>query len=441
MIRLIYNLLFPFGLFFFLPAYLLKMQRRGNYRRNFGQRFGFYSPEVRARLARGSVTWIHAVSVGEVAIALKFARKLRALDPTFRSVLTTTTTTGFAVAEREADEWMEVMYNPLDFWPIVQRAFAMIRPMRIVLVEAEVWPNLAAEARAREIPLALINARLSDRSERRFHRFKAIIAPTFGCLDLVCVQEIGDVDRWAGLGIPRARIKQVGSIKYDPLEAKSDPTVPREVLRALAIDDQRPILLGGSTHAGEEKILAEVFQQLRPEFPALLLIIAPRHSERAQEVRKELEGPGLSVALRSNAGSGDVVATPDCVLLDTTGELRNWYSVATVVFVGKSLTAHGGQNPVESIIAGKPVIFGPHMENFLALARALLAHEAAIEICDANELSARVAELLRNPFVGQRLVENAEQVLAVHRGATERTAELVRSLGHPPDTHDRTAAK
>ena len=179
----------------------------------------------------------------------------------------------------------------------------------------------------------------------------------------------------------------------------------------------------------------EVFQKLRLEFPALLLIIAPRHSERAQEVRKELEGLGLTVALRSQAGSGGP-ATPDCVLLDTTGELRNWYSIATVVFVGKSLTAHGGQNPVEAIVAGKPVIFGPHMENFLALARALLTHEAAIEINDANELSARVAELLRNPLVGRRLVENAEQVLAVHRGATERTAELVNSLGHLLSKHD-----
>jgi len=441
MIRLIYNLLFPLGLLFFLPGYLLKMQRRGNYRRNFGQRFGLYSREVRARLARSSVTWIHAVSVGEVAIALKFARKLRALDPTFRSVLTTTTTTGFAVAEREADEWIEVMYNPLDFWPIVRRAFAIIRPVRIVLVEAEVWPNLAAEARARKVPLALINARLSERSEQRFHRFKAIIAPTFSCLDLVCVQEAADIDRWAGLGIPRVRIKQVGSIKYDPLEAKSDPTVPMEVLRALAIDDQRPILFGGSTHAGEEEILAEVFQKLRPEFPALRLIIAPRHSERTQEVRRELEGLGLNVALRSKARSEDVAATPDCVLLDTTGELRNWYSIATVVFVGKSVTAHGGQNPVEPIIAGKPVIFGPHMENFLALARSLLAHQAAIEICDANELSARVAELLRNPIVGQQLVENAAQVLAVHRGATERTAELVKSLGDTSSTRDGTAAK
>ena len=223
---------------------------------------------------------------------------------------------------------------------------------------------------------------------------------------------------------------QVRSARSD-----TDPTFPRKSFAALAIDDQRPILFGGSTHAGEEEILAEVFQKLRAGISGA----RPNHRSAPcgtnPEARKELEELGLTVALRSKAGSGDLVATPDCVLLDTTGELRDWYSVATVVFMGKSLTAHGGQNPVEPIIAGKPVIFGPHMENFLALARSLLTQEAAIEVSDANELSARAAELLRNPFVRQRLVENAEQVLAVHRGATERTAELVSSLGCPPETH------
>src|SRR5215203_753745 len=187
MIRLLYNLLLPIGLLFFLPGYFLKLRRRGNYRRKFGQRLGIYSHEVRARLAGGQPTWIHAVSVGEVAIALKLATKLRELEPDFRCVLTTTTTTGFAFAEKEASDWMEVMYNPVDLWPIVQRAFAGIQPRRIVLVEAEVWPNLAAGARARRIPLALVNARLSRKSERRFQRFQPFVAPTFRCLDLVCV--------------------------------------------------------------------------------------------------------------------------------------------------------------------------------------------------------------------------------------------------------------
>jgi len=200
MIRFFYNLFYPIGLLFFLPGQVTKLLRRGNYRHKLGQRFGFYGTDVRARLGAHRNTWIHAVSVGEVAIALKLAAKLRQLDPEFFCVLTTTTTTGFQVANAGADDWMEVLYNPLDFWPITQSAFATIRPVRLILVEAEVWPNLAAEARNRRVPLALVNARLSKRSEARFRRFRSFIAPTFRCLDAVCVQEEDDVDRWVGLG-------------------------------------------------------------------------------------------------------------------------------------------------------------------------------------------------------------------------------------------------
>lgn len=427
MIRLIYNLLFPIGLMLFMPGYLLKMRRRGNYRRNFGQRFGVYAPDARPQPSDSARTWIHAVSVGEVAIALKLARKLRDLDPGFECVVTTTTTTGFAFAEKEAPEWMRVMYNPLDFLPIVWRAFATIRPSRIVLVEAEVWPNLAAEARRRGIPLALVNARLSARSERRFRRVRALVAPTFRCLDLVCAQEAGDVVRWEALGIPRERVHDVGSIKYDPAETQQNSGFGLEILRKLGIDETVPILLGGSTHLGEEEILADVLRELRTEFPTLTLVVAPRHVERTHEIRARLQQLGLVVALRSES-DGPGATVPDCLLLDTTGELRDWYGVATVVFMGKSLTTHGGQNPVEPILAGKPVVFGPHMENFARLAISLLENDAAVRVQDRDSLARAAAELLRDTGARTRLVGNAQRVLATHRGATQRTAELLLAL-------------
>ena len=165
MIRFIYNLFWPIGLLFFLPGYLAKMIRRGGYREKFGQRLGFYDRELRVRPSKQRSTWLHAVSVGEVNVALKLANALRTLEPDLRCVLTTTTTTGFALACKNALPWIEVMYTPLDYWPIMRRAFSVIRPARIVLVEAEIWPNLAAEAHACRIPLALVNARLSPRSE------------------------------------------------------------------------------------------------------------------------------------------------------------------------------------------------------------------------------------------------------------------------------------
>jgi 3-deoxy-D-manno-octulosonic-acid transferase len=427
MIRFFYNLLYPLGLLFFLPGQITKLVRRGNYRPKLGQRFGFYDPDVRARLGSYRCTWIHAVSVGEVAIAVKLSAKLRQLDPDFFCVLTTTTTTGFQVANSEPNERMEVLYSPLDFWPIMRRAFAAIRPLRIVLVEAEVWPNLAAEARHRRIPLALVNARLSKRSEARFQRFRSLIGPTFRCLDAVCVQEPEEVQRWVALGIPRERIHDVGSIKYDPTDVRLNPDLPLEILRSFEIDRDSPILFGGSTHAGEEEILGEIFQRLRADFPAFVLIIAPRHVERAREIRGRLERLGLHVGLRSEAGRAGI-STPDCLLLDTTGELQHWYAVATIVFVGKSLTARGGQNPVEPILAGKPVLFGPHMENFSALAQALIANKAAVQVRDPNSLQEQIAWLLRDREAALRLVANAQSVLARHSGATSRTAKLVLEL-------------
>ena len=216
MIRFIYNLFWPIGLLFFLPGYLAKMIRRGGYREKFGQRLGIYDRELRVRLSKRESTWLHAVSVGEVNIALKLAHALRALEPDLCCVLTTTTTTGFALANKNAPPWIDVMYTPLDYWPIMRRAFSVIRPTRIVLVEAEVWPNLVALAHERRIPTILVNARLSPRSESRFRRFRFFVAPTFRLLDLVCAQEPEDVDRWAAIGVARDRIRAVGSIKYDP---------------------------------------------------------------------------------------------------------------------------------------------------------------------------------------------------------------------------------
>ena len=425
--RFIYNLLWPLGLLLFLPGYLVKMIRRGGYREKFGQRLGWYDVGLRSRLRKRRSTWLHAVSVGEVAVALKLAARLRTLEPDQPCVLTTTTTTGFAFANKNAPDWIDVMYTPLDFWPIMRRALRVIRPSKVVLVEAEVWPNLVAEAHARQIPIALVNARLSPRSERRFRQFHFVVAPIFARLDLVCVQDADDIERWAALGVDRARIRHVGSIKYDPENGDVDPSVAEGFLGALKIDRNRLIILGGSTHPGEEEILGKIFCNLRQEFPELFLIIAPRHAERAREVRAKLEQLGLAVALRSEISLAQG-PLHDGVVLDSTGELRDWYTAATIVFMGKSLTARGGQNPVEPILAGKPILFGPHMENFSTLARALVMSEGAIEVSGAESLEARMIALLRDSGARTRLVANAQRVLATHGGATTRTAKLVTSL-------------
>jgi 3-deoxy-D-manno-octulosonic-acid transferase len=426
MSRFIYNLLWPIGLLFFLPRYLLKMFRRGGYRAGFGQRLGLYDRAMRARLDGRNPVWLHAVSVGEVSIALKLASALRALRPDQLVVLTTTTTTGFAFAQAKAPGWIEVMYSPLDFWPIMRRAFSVIEPGRIALVEAEVWPNLMAETRQRRVPVCLVNARLSPRSEQRFRRFNVFVRPMFRLLDLVCVQNEVDIARWTALGIERERIAWTGSVKYDPEEMELDKTLPESVLKHLHIETGRPVLLGGSTHHGEEETLARAFQKLRRTIPNLLLIVAPRHVERSRAILITLQRLGLKVVLRSQSDKSKEAI--DCLLIDSTGELRHWYAVADVVFIGKSLTAHGGQNPAEAIVAGKPVVFGPHMENFSGLADVLVNRGGAVAVQFAEELEKACGDLLRDGEARARLVRNAQEVLAEHRGATARTAELLVDL-------------
>ncbi|MEY2481353.1 MAG: 3-deoxy-D-manno-octulosonic-acid transferase [Verrucomicrobiota bacterium] len=428
MIRFLYNLLFPVGLLLFLPGYLLKMWRRGNYRHKFGQRFGIYDWQVHEKLRESRCTWIHAVSVGEVMVALKLAAKLKELEPDLRVALTTTTTTGFALAQKDAPPFCEVLYSPLDFWPVMRRAFKTIRPVKIVLVEAEIWPNMTAEAQARGIPLALVNARLSSRSEKRFRRFRTLIAPILQLVDLVCVPQPEDVQRWSALGVESDRIKVTGSIKYDPSISVNQNELP--AFRLFHLDSRDPtrlVLFGGSTHAGEEKLLAEIFLNLRRQFSSLCLFIAPRHVERSHEIRKQIESLSLGVRFSSEA-ERDKDFKPDCVLLDQTGELQGWYRFATVVFIGKSLTARGGQNPVEPIMAGVPVIFGPHMENFATLAKNLVRQNGAIEVHDARELEQAVENILRDGDARRLLVENAQRVVMEHRGATSRTAQLIVDL-------------
>jgi 3-deoxy-D-manno-octulosonic-acid transferase len=424
LIRLIYNLAFPVVLLLLLPGFLVRMLRRGKYRHKFWQRFGIYSPRVLERIAGGGRTWVHAVSVGEVMIALKLIQALREADPARTFVLSTTTSTGFKLAARAKSPGLEPIYNPLDFLFSARRAVRTIRPDLLILVEAEVWPNIVCEARASGTRVALVNARLSPRSERRFRLVRWITAPVFNQINLLCLQEPDDVARWVSLGVDQDRLDVTGSIKFDDGAPRS-PRDFRPALRALGIDDGAPILLGGSTFEGEEAILSAVFSELRKSHPDLFLILVPRHFERSAGVAAQLEKSGLRVARRTQA-CGDV--RPDVLLVDTTGELRDWYSCATVVFIGKSLCARGGQNPAEPVAAGVPVVFGPNMQNFATLAGQFLRHEGALEVADTESLQCAVDRLLGDEDLRSRMATNAAACLEVHRGATLRTVAALARL-------------
>ncbi len=424
----IYNLFFPLVFLALLPGFLLRMLRRGNYREKFRQRLGRYTTAERERFARGEWIWLHSISVGETLLALKLAQKIRELDPNKSVALSVTTSTGFAVALPHTSDWLEVIYNPLDASWIVTHALDAVRPQRVIFVEA-IWPNLLAAAKQRGLPVTFL-PRLSPRSEARFRRARFFTSPIFGLIDAFAVSEAEDVLRWQSLGVDPARIVVTGNTKFDSFAPTENRAAEfRALLRALGVPDEAPVLLGGSTFDGEERILAEVFRDLRAQFPSLFLILVPRHVERSAEIQRDLAPLNLNTELRSTLSlSGrKPQPAPDILLVNTTGELRDWYTVATVVFIGKSLTAIGGQNPVEPVLAGKPVVFGPHMENFASIVTRWLAEDAAIQIGDAAELHTQLVILLSDPTRRAQLAERAHALLSLHADATTRTAAALLS--------------
>ena len=428
----IYNLFFPLVFLALLPGFLLRMFRRGGYREKFRQRLGRYTAGERQRFARGEWVWLHSISVGETLLALKLAGEIRRLAPEKSILLSVTTSTGFAVAQSHGSDWLEIIYNPLDAPWIVRRALDAVRPRRLIFIEA-IWPNLLAETKRRALPVTFL-PRLSPRSEARFRRFRFLTGPVFRLLDALAASEPGDIARWQSLGVDPARIHVTGNAKFDsaPAVVTRLPEF-RALLESLGVPGDAPVLLAGSTFPGEERILAETFRELRAQFPALFLILVPRHIERVTAILADLRSLDLRIYLRSRLSTRnpkqETSGKPDVLLVDTTGELRDWYALATVVFIGKSLTATGGQNPVEPVLAGKPVVFGPHMENFEPIVSQWLATDAAVRIRDATELRAQLTTLLANGPRRDTLAQRARTIAARHAGATARTAELLLGSG------------
>lgn len=430
---LLYNLVYPFVLIAMLPGFILRMLRRGNYRHKFGQRFGIYSARVRARALAGRAegwTWVHAVSVGESIIALKLIDEMKRRHPELRVVLATTTSTGFTLARQTAAQrdWMEVIYNPLDFIIPVHRALGLFQPRRLILIEAEVWPNMVATSVRRGLPVFLVNARLSPRSGARYAQARRLTGPVFRLLTGIFLTEEEERPRWIKLGARPEQLTLTGSIKFDqpPASTTTREAEFRHLLTTLGFPENGPILVGGSTFEGEELILARAFQELQPDFPDLRLILVPRHFERTDAILRTLAPLGLRIARRTTVSSSQLsTLNPQLFLIDTTGELRDWYRLATVAFIGKSLLSHGGQNPVEPVMAGAPVICGPHMQNFAALMQHWKRDQAVIEIRDTAELTSALRRLLRDPAERQRLVQRATATVESHQGATARSADCI----------------
>ena len=427
-VRTFYNILF-WGFFLVSsPYYFWRLLRRGNWLAGFGERFGQYDTKLKQAITNRHNLWLHAVSVGEVNLC---AQLIRALEPRLTNakiIVSTTTTTGMGELKKKLPTHVSKIYYPVDRRKFVSRALSTVNPEAIILVEAEIWPNFIWRATALGIPLFLVNARLSDRSYRGYRRFAFLFRPLFASFTGVGAQSEADAARLRQIGCRPEAIHIVGSLKFDAAKLDGPRTLNAAALLAqLGVAANAPILVCGSTHAGEEAILADIYLRLRPRFPELFLIVVPRHFERSRDAGRELAARGVKFALRSKINGHTRFAPGELhgLLVNTTGELRYFYELATVVFVGKSLAAKGGQNPIEPGALGKAVVCGPNMQNFTDVVDIFRARDAVVQVRDAAELEVAFAELLSNPARREQLGGNALQVVRENLGAVDCTIEMI----------------
>lgn len=421
---LLYEFLFWPAVALASPYYLRRMWRRGGYGQDFGERFGRFDAAKRARLRDLRPVWIHAVSVGEVGVALDLVRELRARPGCPPLAVSTTTSTGHALAAKRLPPDVPLFYYPLDSRLCFGAVHRLMRPRALVLVEAELWPNHLRHLARKGIPAALLNARLSPRFMPRYRRFRWLFAPGFRAFRLVTLQSAADAAPLRELGFPPDALKAVGSLKYDA-PRDGDASVRERLFESLVPFGDRPMWVAGSTFPGEEEIVADAFLRLKARHPSLCLAVAPRHAERAAEVGEVLARRGIAFARRSLLPGNAPRGTLDALLLDTTGELRFLYERAAVIFMGKSLVGRGGQNVIEPAMCGKPVLHGPHMENFPSVVADFAAAGAAVEVADAAALEREVDALLSDAGRRARLGAAAAALVASKRGALGRTVEAL----------------
>ena len=428
-VQFIYNILFEACFIISAPYYFLRMRRRGGWRKGFGDRLGRYSTKFKQGISNRDVIWLHAVSVGEVNLSVQIIKVLQPRLPNIKLVVSTTTTTGMSVLHKKLPTEVAKIYYPMDRRGYVRRAFATIRPKAVVLVEAEIWPNFLWGLQARDIPHFLVNTRISGKSYDGYRRFRFLFRRFFAGFTGVGAQSEHDAKRLVELGCDSEVVHVFGSCKFDGTGMSRDRLldVP-SLLRSLGVPKGAPLLVGGSTHDGEEAILAGLAKRLRKKHSDLFLVLVPRHAERGREVGGALAKLGVRFIYRSEIGSNmppKEQGSLDCLLVNTTGELKFFYEEAVVVFIGKSLTAQGGQNPIEPAGLAKPIVFGPHMGNFAEITAKFLANDAAIQVDDEAALESAIDDLLSDEAKRDALGQAARKVVQSNEGAVERTVEMI----------------
>jgi 3-deoxy-D-manno-octulosonic-acid transferase len=417
---ILYDIFFILFSIVYLPALLIKRKAH----RDFTQRFGRL-PETMRRIAHTQPVWIHAVSVGEVLAVKHFIKGLSQRFPGKRIVLSTTTKTGNAVAQKTLGDDVLLFYFPLDIRFIVRRVIEKIGPTAVIIMETEIWPNLLTELARRAIPVVVLNGRISDRSFKGYNAIRFIFKNVVEKVTLFCMQTTQDAERIEALGAPGERVRVTGNMKFDIPSGRAH----RYKKKDLGIDETLDLLVAGSTHAGEEDIVLDAHGRLSKEFDNLMLIIAPRHIARAQTIRGMVEKKGFTALTLSQLKRERVPVSKKTVLIvDTYGDLGDLYELAAIVFMGGSLIKRGGHNLVEPAIFGKPILFGPHMFNFRDMARVFLAHNAAVLVKNGRELFGELERLAGDTGRRALLGRNARELINTQRGATARNITEVGNL-------------
>lgn len=418
--RYLYTLLLHLALALIALRLALRARKAPAYARRVRERFSFGLPAMRP----GGI-WVHAVSVGESIAAAPMIRALQAHYPDLPITVTCMTPTGSERIQALFGDSVQHCYLPYDLPWAASRFLQRVQPRLAVVMETELWPNHIHQCAKRGIPVALANARLSQRSARGYARLRKLTAPMLAELSLIAVQTQAEAERFLDLGARPSCVEVTGSIKFD---LKIDAELPRRAseLRHQWQAEQRPLWIAASTHAGEDEIILAAHRQLLLARPDALLILVPRHPERFNAVHELCLNQGLTTRRRS---SGEAVQAGDQVLLgDTMGELLFLYALADVAFVGGSLVANGGHNLLEPAALGKPVLSGPHLFNFLEIAAQLREAGALGEVQDATDLADEVEALWREPDRASRMREAGLQVLRANQGALDRLLAGLRRL-------------
>jgi len=420
--RVFYDFIFLVFSIIYLPYLIMK----GKAHKDFVQRAGFLPRHLKGD--KKDAIWVHAVSVGEVMAARIFIENLKDTFPEERVILSTTTKTGQETAKKVFSGKMPTFYFPLDFSFVIEKTLNFLNPSFFILFETEIWPNLITGLVRRNIPVILVNGRISDRSFKGYKLVRFILRPVLRKISLFCMQTEIDAKRIKALGAPAERVKIAGNMKYDiSRETNLVSESADELKLKLGIPKTEDILIAGSTHKGEEEILLKVYKDLLENFKSLRLVIAPRHVDRTDDIENLCRSFGFRALRISKIKKGeDTLNEKEVFLLDTIGQLGRLYSIGTIVFIGGSLVKRGGHNIIEPARFAKPTVFGPYMNNFRDMANRFLKNKASVKVKDTEELERTLEDLLRDESkrldMGQRSVHLVEE----NSGAVRRVTNLIK---------------